>query len=214
MGRLFHPDSPVVRFLSKAADLIALNLIWLICCLPVFTIGPSTTAMYCVARKIARGEWPAILKTFFQSFRSNFKQSFLVSMVLLVPTALVLAYLFLTTSGALNELAWIKYFCFLAMVILGFICSYVYPLLAGFDNTIGNTLKNAVLLPFANPFLAVIVTALNLLPVFLMLINFEMFITCSFFWLVIGGALTALINTKLLGLLFGKLVPEEPTEGE
>lgn len=36
-------DSPLMRFLSNVADLIALNLIWLICCVPIVTIGPSTT---------------------------------------------------------------------------------------------------------------------------------------------------------------------------
>ena len=49
MGKLFSPDSPAIKFLWKAADLIALNLIWLICCIPIVTIGPSTAAMYCVA---------------------------------------------------------------------------------------------------------------------------------------------------------------------
>ena len=70
-------------------------------------------------------------------------------------------------------------------------------------------LKNAVLLPLANPLLAVLCTALNLLPVILLLVSVEVFASAGFFWLVIGGSLTAVINSRLLGILFFKFVPEE-----
>ena len=78
MRRLFDLDSPLMRFLSGAADLAALNLLWLACCLPVVTIGPSCTALYYVARRIARREAPPVAKTFFRAFRANFRQSLLV----------------------------------------------------------------------------------------------------------------------------------------
>ena len=45
MGRLFQPESPIIRFLSAMSYLIVLNLLWLICCIPVVTIGPACTAM-------------------------------------------------------------------------------------------------------------------------------------------------------------------------
>ena len=209
MGKLFSPDSPAIKFLWKAADLIALNLIWLICCIPIVTIGPSTAAMYCVARDIAKGEWPGILKTFFRAFKQNFKQSLLVFLILLVPICLIAVYLFLAASGALDHAAWMKMFCYLGVAIIGFIWTYVFPLMAYFDNTLGNTLKNAILLPLANPFLAVLCTALNLLPVILLLVSVNVFASAGFFWLVLGGSLTAVINSKLLGILFFKFVPEQ-----
>lgn len=212
MGNMFHPDSPVIRFLWKMADLIALNLVWLICCVPIITIGPSTTAMYCVAREIAKGNWPGIFKTFFSAFKSNFKQSLLVFLILLVPICLVAVYLLFAASGALDQVVWLKVLSYVAVFIIGFICTYAYPLMANFDNTVGNTLKNAMLLPLANPFLAVVCTVLNLLPVLLLLINPDLFASASFFWLVIGGSLTAVINSKLLGSLFSKFVSEESSE--
>ncbi len=208
MGKLFHPDSPAIQFLWKMADLIALNIICLVCCIPVVTIGPSVTAMYCVARKIARGEWPSILKTFFKEFKVNFKQAFIVWLVLLIPILLVILYLVLSFSGSLDSLPLIKYMCYLAIAIIGVVWTYVHPLMAHFENTTGNVLKNALLLPFANPVIAVAATLLNLLPLLLMVINFELFAAISFLWLVIGFSLTALVNTKMLGLLFQKLVQE------
>lgn len=209
MDKLFGPDSPVVRFLWKLADLVALNLIWLVCCIPVITIGPSTAAMYCVARDIAKGEWPAILKTFFRAFRESFKQALLVFLILLIPICLVAVYLFLALSGALDHSVWMKMLCCLASLIIGFVWTYVFPLMAQFDNSLGNTLKNAVLLPLANPFLAVLCTALNLLPVILLVISVDVFAAAGFFWLVLGVSLTAVINSRLLGQLFRKFTTEQ-----
>lgn len=209
MGRLFRPDSPAMRFMSNVADLVALNLIWLVCCLPIVTIGPACTAMCYVARGIARGEAPVILQTFFRAFRENFRQSLAVFLILLVPVCLAAAYLLMAASGGLEHLPVLKYLCYLSMVIVSVVCSYVYPLIAHFDNTVGNTLKNAFLLPLANPFLALVVTALNLLPVLLLLVNAGMFARCVIFWLLGGCALTAVINAKMLGALFAQLTPQE-----
>lgn len=209
MGKLFGPESQFIKFLWKVADLIGLNLIWLICCIPIVTIGPSTAAMYCVARDIAKGEWPAILKTFFKSFKESFKQSLLIFLILLIPICLIAVYLFLASSGALDHTVWMKMLCYLAALIIGFIWTYVFPLIAQFDNTLGNTLKNAILLPLANPFVAVLCTALNLLPVILLLVSVDVFASAGFFWLVLGGSLTAVINSRLLGQLFRNFASQE-----
>ena len=214
MGRRFNLDSPVMRFLSSVADLVALNLIWLVCCVPIVTIGPACTAMCYVARRIANGDAPPVLKTFFRAFRENFKQSLLVSLILLIPVCLAAGYLLMAASGGLDHIPVLKYLCVLAVIIIGFVCSYVYPLMAHFDNTVGGTLKNAFLLPLASPFLALVVTALNLLPVLLLLINGELFAKCIIFWLLMGCALTAAVNAKMLGRFFRKLVPQEQCADE
>lgn len=209
MGHLFKLDSPVMRFMSNVADLVALNLIWLVCCVPIITIGPACTAMCYVARGIAAGDAPPVLKTFFRAFRENFGQSLALFLILLIPVCLAAAYLLITVSGGLEHIPVLKYLCVLAVVIIGLVCSYAYPLLAHFDNTVGATLKNAFLLPLVNPFLALVVTALNLLPVLLLLVNAELFARCVIFWLLVGCALTAVVNAKMLGRLFARFAPAE-----
>ena len=54
MDRIFNMDNKFFTFMGKAADLILLNIIFLICCLPVVTIGASVTAMYYVTLKMVR----------------------------------------------------------------------------------------------------------------------------------------------------------------
>src|SRR5699024_12157957 len=50
-----------------------LNLLWLICSIPIFTIGASTSALYSVTLKIARNEDVIIHRQFFKAFRENFR---------------------------------------------------------------------------------------------------------------------------------------------
>ena len=71
---IFNPDSEVMEFLGKVADYIVINLLCLLCSIPIFTIGVAFTAKYYVSMKIVRGEEPSAVKAYFKSFRENFKQ--------------------------------------------------------------------------------------------------------------------------------------------
>ena len=75
---IFNPDSPIMRFLSRLFDLIVLNALFIICCLPVVTIGASITAMYSVTLKMIRNEECYIVRGFFSSFKKNFKTATLL----------------------------------------------------------------------------------------------------------------------------------------
>ena len=67
--RIFDLDSPLMRVLTKMADLMLLNLLALICCIPIITVGASLTALHYVALKIVRNEEGYIIRTFFKSFK-------------------------------------------------------------------------------------------------------------------------------------------------
>lgn len=75
MNQILNPDNPVIRFLGRLFDLVVLNIIFLLLCIPVITIGASITSLYYVLLKIVRGEDPYILRSFFKAFRQNFFQS-------------------------------------------------------------------------------------------------------------------------------------------
>lgn len=209
MGKLFHPESRLMRVLNIIGDMVTLNLLWLLCCLPVLTIGPANAALYVCAQKIAKGEPLALPQDFFKAFRSNFKSALTLSLILLPSIVLVTGYLFLALSGALGTLPALQFLCWVAIFIVSIVCSYVSPMLATFENTVPNTLKNAMLLPLSNLAIALAVTVLNLLPVILLIMNFSLFIRCSIFWILIGGALAAFLNTKMLNIQFQKFVSTE-----
>ena len=88
---LFNYDNPVWRFIGKLGDLIILNVLWIVCSIPIFTIGASTTAVYYVTLKMVRDEEDSTIKSFFRSFKSNFKQATAIWLILLAAGA-VLAF--------------------------------------------------------------------------------------------------------------------------
>ena len=82
--KLFNYDSPFWSFMSRLADLIILNLLWIVFCIPVVTIGASTTAMYRVTLNMVRGEGSGVVRMFWDAFRLNLKQAVLIFLILLL----------------------------------------------------------------------------------------------------------------------------------
>ncbi len=82
-------DSPVIAFLNKLTDMVVLNMLWLICSLPVITIGASTTAMYYVSITSIRSGDGYVVRRFFRSFKENFRQITPVWLLMLVCGALL-----------------------------------------------------------------------------------------------------------------------------
>ncbi len=207
--KLLDPDSKLYQILSTAASFIALNILWLLCSAPLLTAGVSTAAMYTITRKMARHEYPTVLPDFFKAFRDNFKKGMLAGLVMLFPLLLLVLYLFLGLSGGMEGHTLLRGLSWVAAAVIGVFNSYLWPLLAWYENSLGNSLKNAVLLPLSNPFIALAVTALNLLPVYLLLRHTYVFLRISFLWLVAGFALTAFVNTQLLRLQFRHVTRED-----
>ena len=83
MKALLEIDGPVMQLITKIVYAVWLNILWFICCLPVFTVGASTTALFYVTLKIARNEEGAVTRAFFHSFKENFRQATVIWLILL-----------------------------------------------------------------------------------------------------------------------------------
>ena len=83
MHNFFNPDNAVMQFITKVVYSVYLNILWFICCIPIVTAGASTTALFYVTLKMVRNEEGNITKAFFSSFKSNFKQSTIIWLILL-----------------------------------------------------------------------------------------------------------------------------------
>ena len=90
MNNLFNPDNKFFAFMGKVADLMILNLLCIVCCLPIVTAGASITALYYVTLKIARNEETYIARGFFHSFKENFKQATIIHLIMIVLGALLI----------------------------------------------------------------------------------------------------------------------------
>lgn len=150
MGKIFDMDSPLMRFLNRTADMLILNLLMILCCIPVITIGAACTAMHYVLLKIVRDEEGYLVRGFFKSFVRNFKQATIAWLLMLVVIAVYLGdWLIFSYSGI--EFPRVLVIAVVAVGAVALLISlYVFPLMARFENTIRNTFKNAAILAFAN----------------------------------------------------------------
>ena len=90
MRKLYDPNHPIMRCLTDIANIILLSCTWLICSIPVLTIGPATAALYYVAQKLVAGENPKIFRSFFHSFRDNLKQGMILALIFGISAALLI----------------------------------------------------------------------------------------------------------------------------
>lgn len=144
---ILRPDSPVMNFLSTVADLIILNLLCLICCIPIVTIGAAYTAKYYVAMKIVRGEGTGVIIPFFKSFASNFKQATIIWIIQLIAIAvIVIDWLFTVSNGWSETVFAFKLGIILisAFVLMLTIC--IFPALARYKMTLPQSYKMALTL--------------------------------------------------------------------
>ena len=196
--------------MSKVADLCILNIICVICCIPVITAGASITAMYYVTLKMVRNEEAYIVRSFFKSFKQNFKQATIINLIMLLIG--VVLYIDLNVSKAMQGGAGqIFQVIFMAFVLIYFILFlYVYPVLARFYNTIKNTIKNALFMAIRHLPYTVVMVLIAACPLLLLLVkSYQIQSTLFVLFLLMGFALIAYCNSYFLAKIFDNYMPKE-----
>lgn len=196
--------------MSKVADLCILNIICVVCCIPVITAGASITAMYYVTLKMVRNEEAYIVRSFFKSFKQNFKQATIINLIMLL-IGLVL-YVDLNVSKAMQGGAGqIFHVIFMTFALIYFILFlYVYPVLARFYNTIKNTIKNALFMAIRHLPYTVVMVLIAVCPLLLLLVkSYQIQSTLFVLFLLMGFALIAYCNSYFLAKIFDNYMPKE-----
>lgn len=144
----FNWDNIVFQMLGKLVDCVWVSILWVICCIPVFTIGASTTALYYTVHKSIRGDRGYTTRTFFGAFRDNFKAATLPYLIWLAVMIVLgcdayITYQVLKTGSMKGTF----FYFFLVMIAVAIMWSaFLFPYIARFENTVKQTLKNAFLL--------------------------------------------------------------------
>lgn len=165
MGRFLDMDSPIMRFLNRVADLMIMNFLMMFCCIPVITAGAAFTAMHYVFLKVVRGEEGYLIKGFFKSFKENFKQATIIWLLMLLVVAVYVGDSFIFNYSGLTFPKALIIAVVAVAVLLVLIAVYVFPLQARFENSVKNTLKNAMILAFANLPKTLLMVACYALPI-------------------------------------------------
>ena len=195
-------DNVIVRALNKICDMVCLNVLWLICCIPVVTIGASTTALYTVMLKLVKNEEGYILRGFFKAFRSNFRQSTVIWLIILALGLVCwidyrVAGMMPGTAGFVMRSIFILLGFFLLAVMI-----YVFPLIARYENSIRATFQSAMLLAVGRLPYTFVMVAVTVGAVIASLWNTVTLMFAIPLWLLIGGALVAWLNSYILRRVF------------
>jgi uncharacterized membrane protein YesL len=211
MGKIFDLDSPLVRFLNKVADLLWLNLLTVVCCIPIITAGAAFTALHYCCLKLVRGEEGYITKDFFKSFKLNFKQATIIWLLVFV-TGIVLGFdFYIIVNGVVGGTSSvIRVGLLIASILYVFIVLYVFPLQSHFYNPVKTTIKNAFMMSLTTLPKTILMVIFAALPLALTytgiwfsvgaLVGF-----CILFWFSAPAYFSALLYNKT----FKKYEPKE-----
>jgi uncharacterized membrane protein YesL len=190
-------DSRLHRWLGTFSNLLFLNLLWLLACVPVVTIYPATAAMFGVVRGWVRGKEAALLQAFWARFKENFQQSLVIGVVWTFVGFVLLLDLNLVGQLPPTPRIVLGSLLFLAGLIYAFTSLYLFPVMVHYDAKWTVVLKNSLLLSVGQPsttLLCLLVVAVTAIISFVAPLS-----------LLITGSLTAYIVYRLCDRAFQKV---------
>ncbi len=152
MGNIFNYDNKFFQAIGKLVDCFYISVLWIVFSLPVITIGASTTAMYYAVNKVLRGNRGYVWRSFWDSFKSNFKQSTILWLICLAAGIILgidiyLTRVFLINGDTMGVLYYIFLILFIFLILWGI---YLFSYTARFENTTKQILKNCGIIAVAN----------------------------------------------------------------
>lgn len=199
--KFLNIDSPFMQVMNKVADLMILNLLTVVCMIPLITAGAALTAMHYQVLKIVRDEECYVVKGYFKAFRENFIQSTAIWLILLV-IGLILGGDFYIMYVTETEYHMIFKAVLGAVAIFAlFTLIYVFPVQAKFANPVLRTLKNALAMSILQAPKSILMLVLYLIPMVLMVFAPSIFPLIMLF----GMTVPAFLSAKLYNKFFLKL---------
>lgn len=215
MSNLFSTNSPLWRAMSTLADLVWLNILFVLCSIPLITVGASLSAMYSVTLKICANEEESITKDFFKSFRENFKQATVLWLIMLgVGIFLIVDFLIVPFLGGVIYEIVFWFLCVIGILYI-MVFSFLFPLQSKFANTTKRMFLNAILMSIRHLLpTTVVVALLTAVPGLIVYFKIELLFKYMpiVFLLLFSGL--AFLNSKLLLPIFRKYISlQEQAEG-
>ena len=209
---IFSYDSKFSQLFLKLSYACWLNMLWMICSLPVITIGASTTALYSVTLKIADERESNITRQFILAFRNNFKQATRMWILMLFAGILIGGDFYVvlhmrSMSSGTAAIMWTLNLALLIAIAIVYtvILVYIFPLIARFENTDKAMLKNSLLIGIHYLFCTIVVVAIHFVMFYAVVAIFTPLI-------LFGEGLCALLSSYMLINVF-RLISYRP-EGD
>lgn len=143
MNGMFDIDSPLMQTLGRLADLMILNFLTMICCIPIFTAGAAFTALDYMCLKLVRNEENYLIRGYFKSFKENFKQATGIWLIILWVIAAVAGDIFIMYYAPVEFPFIIRMAVLFVSIVTLCTSMFVFPMQAKFVNPVFKTIKNA-----------------------------------------------------------------------
>lgn len=200
----FSMDNAFFRFVGRLTDLVWLNILTLICCIPIVTMGAALSAMYSVLIKLALHEEGVITKPFFREFKANFKKTTLVWLPMLAILLVMSSNIYLIYQGILNPYPrlLIATGVSIGVIVIAIIIflNYYFALAARYENDVKQLIKNALLMMIAYFPRSLCILAITISPIALMTLS-DYFLIFGF---VYGFSFPGYVNAMVFSGLFLK----------
>ena len=202
--QLFKADSPYNQFMTMVFNLVLLNLLFVLCSLPIVTIGASWTALHTVMLRYAEGDDPYVFKTFFGAFRKNLKQGILAGILFIVVGIALIIDVKILSDWGLEGLG-TKILAIGLIILYVFVFTYMFPLIARYENSLNRHLVNSLFLAIRHFPQSLVITILYAGWILLGAYGPEAYFKA---WLIFTGLITcsliAFIQDKILmGVFIG-----------
>ncbi len=206
MNSLTNPDTRLYRIMSRITQLIGLNILTFLCCIPVVTMGAAFSAAHKVMHDMLYDDEDEVIKPFFRAFKHSFKQATVVwlsYLLLLLVCMFNIMMVDMTFTGTLRIIAYIV----LIALLLAFSClgSLLFPLIGRYRNTLMEHLSNALLLTLSHPLRAIIMAALNAFPFLLAYSSLLHFLKSMVIWLTFGVGIIFLVDGLLMKKIYEQM---------
>jgi uncharacterized membrane protein YesL len=150
---LFDPDGPLFSLGEQLFDIMVASVLWAICCVPIVTIIPATSALYYVAVKQVRKHNGSLLNNFFESFRDSLRTGIPMTCIVLIYATVMIAAIWelngMTENGSLGTAGiYLSYAVKALLLSLLLVLPYLAPVISRFSIGIGELLKLSIVLSF------------------------------------------------------------------
>ena len=199
--RLFDLDSKFMHYANRFADLMGLNLLTFVCCLPIITAGASLTAMHRVLLAIYRDEEGYIVKGFFKSFKENFKQATVIWLIYLGLITFAVTDFILLYKGGLQIHAFFKYALGFVALLIAFSFVWVFVLQSRYENKVVQTIKNSIVVGCSHFAYSAMMIILMVSPIILAMV-WDMGMPIMFLF---GFTAPGLLQTMLYSRVFDRI---------
>ncbi|MEE1086888.1 MAG: DUF624 domain-containing protein [Schaedlerella sp.] len=214
--KLFDLDGPLFSAMSTLTNLVVLNLMFCICCIPIITIGASSAALHeCVQELLEEKKEKGLIRRFLKSFKKNFGRSTIIWCFSLIIFVILFLYQRVVNmmEGSMGQSYQIVFYILCFIFLFGF--QYLFPMQAKFNRPVRFTLKYSWLLSIAAlPWTLAGLAATGILVYVSFFMNANVIWTALYLWLIAGFAIVAYIDNIFYLKAFKKMMPKEDKPDE